>query len=272
MNLRLSFGLLILLSINVEVGGKGLVDNAKAPGAGWERISPPNFVPVWMEPRPWWRRKERVVKRIREEREVVVSVVTENSTPSSMLNEGIPQTWQLRMSGAGQMKAPGAFAFARIREFHRLQEVSPYVLESKFEEKRGRLFLHLLAFSYHARMLMEISFQEKSHPESGAGKDVLATKSRQIFFHILEGTLRGMKGVVAVQDQDQLATSGPHLARKGSEFESELSLMAFYDYSTLPIPRLFVEFGLEVILKQIAQKMRTMVETLYQSGEGKKGH
>lgn len=227
----------------------GSLDNAKqndsshlplvGPESGWERVSPKEFIPVWMETLPWWNRKEKVLKQIREERAVVVSVVTRGISSSPVSKRGQQARKQLKLSGAGLIEAPPEFSSNRIREFYRLKELSQYVKESTFNQRQKQLFLHVAAFDYHARMLMEIFFNDQLKGR------------RQILFHVVAGTLSGMKGVVEIRDIERL--------------KSEFSMTALYDYDKLPIPQLFVEFGLEMVLKQMAEKIRSMVETLYRS-------
>ncbi len=227
----------------------GSLDNAKqndsshlplvGPESGWERVSPKEFIPVWMETLPWWNRKEKVLKQMREERAVVVSVVTKGIASSPVSKRGQQVRKQLKLSGAGFIEAPPEFSSNRIREFYRLKELSQYVKESTFNQRQKQLFLHVAAFDYHARMLMEIFFHDQLKGR------------RQILFHVVAGTLSGMKGVVEIKE----------IERSKSEF----SMTALYDYDKLPIPQLFVEFGLEMVLKQMAEKIRSMVETLYRS-------
>jgi hypothetical protein len=227
----------------------GPLDNAKqndsshlplvGPESGWERVSPKEFIPVWMETLPWWNRKEKVLKQMREERAVVVSVVTKGNSSSPVSKGGQQVRKQLKISGAGFIEAPPEFSSNRIREFYRLKELSQYVKESTFNQHQKHLFLHVAAFDYHARMLMEIFFHDQLKGR------------RQILFHVVAGTLSGMKGVVEIKEIEHL--------------KSEFSMTALYDYDKLPIPQLFVEFGLEMVLKQMAEKIRSMVEALYRS-------
>jgi hypothetical protein len=207
--------------------------------SGWERVSPKEFIPVWMEILPWWNRKEKVLKQMREERAVVVSVVTKDISSAPVSKRGQQVRRQLKLSGAGFIDAPPEFSSNRIREFYRLKELSQYVKESTFNQRQKHLFLHVAAFDYHARMLMEIFFHDQLKGR------------RQILFHVVAGTLSGMKGVVEIKDIERL--------------KSEFSMTALYDYDKLPIPQLFVEFGLEMVLKQMAEKIRSMVEALYRS-------
>lgn len=209
------------------------------PESGWERVSPKEFIPVWMERLPWWNRKEKVLKQMREERAVVVSVVTKDVSLPPVSKKGQQVRKQLKLSGAGLIEAPPEFSSNRIREFYRLKELSQYVKESTFNQRQKHLFLHVAAFDYHARMLMEIFFHDQLKGR------------RQILFHVVAGTLSGMKGVVEIKDIERL--------------KSEFSMTALYEYDKLPIPQLFVEFGLEMVLKQMAEKIRSMVEALYRS-------
>lgn len=210
-----------------------------SPGKGWESISPSGFSTVWVEAEPWWRRKEKAKMKLQEENRVLVSVVSEVSS------EKTSPLHQMRMSGVGWVKAPAAFVSARLREFYRLKDLSDYILESTYTPSQKRLYLHIEAFNYHAHMWMDILLQNGSK------------EKYQIFFHVVDGTLQGMKGVVQVVEL--------------KPDRSELSLTAFYAYDQFPIPKFFLEFGLEIVLKKVAEAMRSMMEELYLAGKSKSG-
>ncbi len=58
---------------------------------------------------------------------------------------------------------------------------------------------------------------------------------------------------------------------KGSVFiedigkgKSEMSMVADYSAQKLPLPAPLLDFGLEIVLKQVAQKIRTYLEIEFQ--------
>lgn len=204
-----------------------------SPGSDWIDVAPLGFPNIWVEKSPWWRVKPKAVDRLNQGRAVLVSVVVEEKSSTQPLN-------RLRMSGAGNLKASSRFAFDRVREFQRLKDLSEYVKEASFNESKSQLFLHVAAFKYHARMLMQMAF---THSET----------QHQILFHVIGGTMKGMRGVVKLED----------IERRGTE----MSMTAFYDYEKLPIPQFFVEFGLEIVLQKIAEALRDNIETLWEKNQ-----
>lgn len=215
------------------VNAKRGVPSPSSPGPNWLTIKVDGLPPIWMEKNPWWRRKPKAAKRLQENHEVLVSVVSEKAGGKDPLQ-------RLRMAGAGLVKAPPKFAYERVKEFYRLKQLSDFVVESKFDPKKSRLFLHVAAFNYHARSLLEIRFRV----EKGQS---------QILFHIVAGTMKGLRGVLQLEDVERRRT--------------EISMTAFYDYAKLPIPKFFVEFGFEVVLKRVAEKLRNHVEELWKKNQ-----
>lgn len=221
------------VSLPADSNAKHSVVTMPPPGPEWIDIAPLGFPNVWVEKTPWWRTKPKAVDRLTQGRAVLVSVVAEEKNATHPLN-------RLRMSGAGNLKASARFAFDRVREFHRLKDLSEYVKEATFTESKSQLFLHVAAFKYHARMLMQIAFTN-------------GQTQHQILFHVIGGTMKGMRGVVRLED----------IERRGAE----ISMTAFYDYEKLPIPQFFVEFGLEIVLQKIAEALRDNIETLWEKNQ-----
>ena len=65
-------------------------------------------------------------------------------------------------------------------------------------------------------------------------------------WRIVEGLFRGMIVVFEFQDVGRRKT--------------EISMTALHKFDTLPLPKMFIEFGLEVIMQQAGAKLRSLVE------------
>lgn len=180
--------------------------------------------------KPFWRIKPKLLKKILDERSIIVSVSTiEKKTNQSALH-------RLLMRGGGMIKRGVADTFAEVQKYENLKKVSSRIVEVKFFSEKNELFVHCEAFNYHARMWMSVDpTQEKT--ENG---------ERQLKFKVLRGNFVGMTGVFTFENHK------PGITLMG--FHAE------YEYQTLPMPRFFVEFGLEVVLQKVARDMRTFLE------------
>jgi hypothetical protein len=176
-------------------------------------------------PKPFWRVKEKVLKKIVEDRAIIVSVnATKKSDKLSVLT----------MEGGGRVKLPAARAFHESQKFENLKSVSDHVVESKYDAARKELHIHTQAFRYHADMYMAIDFVESAVEES------------KIKFKVVRGEFTGMTGQFSFED-----------------FANNTTLLGFnatYEYEKLPMPEFFIEFGLEIVLQKVASAMRTFLE------------
>lgn len=117
-------------------------------------------------PLPFWKAKEKIYRRIEEDRAIIVAVHT----------DPIRDGERLVINGGGQISAPIAFAFAQAMNFDNLKQITDYIQEVR--SKNGQLFIKSKAFGYEASMW----FQVKSTPSSG------------IHFKVVRGTLKGLQG------------------------------------------------------------------------------
>jgi hypothetical protein len=186
---------------------------------------------------PFWKAKPKVYKKIREEREIIVSVKTIDD--KSAVSPAPPHI--MRLFGGGTIAVPKGFAFKQAKNFKNLEKMSEHIKTAQWNEKTQTLFMHSEAFNYHARMNMQVKFTES--PEKDG-----------IHFKIISGIFTGMEGRIEF-------AALPLTAGKGES--SEIALAAGYRYSKFPIPAFFLEFGLEVVMQKIAGRMRTFIEEEY---------
>lgn len=182
--------------------------------------------------RPFWQKKPETLRKMEDERAIFVTVET-----VSPKEKGAPHA--LQILGAGWVHRPRQLSYARLKEFSEWPKIHPVIKAAQFNAETKRLFLHMEAFKYEAKMILSTSFQ------SSAKEDV-------IHFFVEEGTFKGMRAAIRFQDAKSRKT--------------EVALAAQYDYTQLPLPLFFVEFGLEVVFQKIAEKMRTYIETSSASG------
>lgn len=174
---------------------------------------------------PFWRSKEKVYARIRN-REIVVSVVQRASTPG-----GPRQT--LIASGGGQSSAPCDFIFAQSLRPQELAQASDYIKSSTFDPKTSRVDLQIEALGRSAALTVALLPFAEAVP-------------RRLEFEIVKGPMTGFRG----------ALSFTEISAK----TCEVGLAAVYGFDQSPLPRSFLEFGLEVIFQRMAARLRAFVE------------
>lgn len=179
---------------------------------------------------PFWRAKDKVYSRIRE-REIVVSVKTEPMKKP---------LHRLVVAGGGQMRAPCDFAFRAAQDYEALAKQSDYIEEARYTPEKNELFVKISAYGYTQSNDMRIE----------AGKDGAFDA---IFYEILSGRMKGFKGrfvfyPVAGQEAGALCDIGT---------AGEVS------YEKLPLPKIFVTFGMEVMFQRMAGRLRAYAEENY---------
>ncbi len=234
----------------------GLKKEILSPGPGWERISPTPFPAVWMPLQPWWRSKEKVQRKLSEENAVVVSVVSDQS-----------KIRQLKMTGAGWVKAPVDFTFNQIKDFNQFKGLSGYIKDIHFEPTSKILYLQLSALSISFQFWFQLLFVEENHERDKSGSIPVA--QRRLFFQVIKGSLSGMTGVVEVSALKNVHFYGSRLQSQPAEVKdsSEIALSCIYQTDDWPFPPLITSWGLEVILKQLAEKLREIVEVNFRIKE-----
>jgi hypothetical protein len=179
--------------------------------------------------KPFWQTKPKAIERIKN-REILVVV---KSAPK---NEGK----MLIARGGGRVNAPADFTFQRALEFDQLPKLSGYIEEAVFNEKAQELTVKVGAYGYHGKMRIKLDIRDKSNP-------------REIGFNVVEGSLKGFNGLFRFEP----------LASKISEVGLEGNLV----YEKISLPKVFLEFGMEVVLQRLAGKLRRFAEDEYKKQE-----
>lgn len=180
---------------------------------------------------PFWEKKPSVMRGVLENRKVAVAVdvsETEND-----------QQQHMNLEGVGLIHAPEAFARRWILDFSNLKRVSSYVQEVRWNSKTKLLFLHTAAFGYHARMHIEML------PKEGEGQ-------MEVTWVIKKGFLQGLKGQLKSQEKGFAKTL--------------FSVQADDKFQKTRIPKIFVEFGFEVVVQKFAENVRSLIEEDFKKG------
>lgn len=177
--------------------------------------------------KPFWRVKPKLLNKILENRDIIVSVSTKVKKSD---------LYMLQMHGGGMVKNESSLVFAEVQKYENLKKISPRIVEVKVTPDKSEIFIHCEAFNYHARMWMSVS----------PSPNIAQNKDRRLNFKVLRGNFVGMAGAFTFEN-----------------YKPGITLMGFnatYDYKDLPMPRFFVEFGLEVVLQKVARDMRAFLE------------
>jgi hypothetical protein len=176
---------------------------------------------------PRWRKLDRYRKAMLLEDNIWVVAKTRDSDVAGFDEE-------LYIAGAGMTKANKNQAFRQLKKFSEWTELSDYVVASDYSEEKSELFLHLKAYGYFAKMHMDVAFASRDD-------------SHDLFMKVIKGHFLGM-------------TVGFRIQKDAKSRNSEILMTALHPFETLPLPRFFVEFGLEVVFQQLGQRLRQKME------------
>ena len=173
---------------------------------------------------PFWKSKAKVYERV-QNREVIVSVTALDHTPE------VPR-YTLRVVGGGQSRVPCDFVFIQAENYEETARLSGYVTQAKFNPETRVMNVTVEAFFHSASMQIAV----QSHP----------APERKLDFTMLTGAMRGFQWALSFADLN----SGI----------CEIAIDGSYLYDQFPIPRLFLEFGMEAVFKRMAERLREQVE------------
>ena len=176
----------------------------------------------------YWKQKQKVFKKITEDR-YVLSTVQEQKPQGGFK--------VLSVKGAGLVNAPLDFTFKELQKFEELKEASKYIRQTKYDRSKKRLYVLTKAFGFTAQMMLKIQIKDQQ-------------KNKELQWEIIAGVMKGM--------------TGTFVFKAFSREKTLLVMFAQHKYKRLPIPRIFVTFALEVILKNMAGNLRALVEARYQ--------
>jgi len=182
-------------------------------------------------PKPFWTNDPGLQEKLNQDQKILVSV---SAKPKPGTRKHV-----LQMQGVGRVKAPFEYARAWAYELNHLKRVSDYVRQVRWAPEKKEFFFHTVAFDYHARMTLKVSREDKD-------------QLRVIGFNIVEGVFRGLKGELRIEPSGFGA--------------SQVSIAAAHEYSEWPIPKLFLEFGREVVLEKFSERLRKLIETDFKTG------
>lgn len=172
-----------------------------------------------------------------EDRQIICSAKTDK------LDEGANKgKYQLNVVAAGLVSVPLQDSWNIVRNFELLPKVDERFQEVKYFPENQRLFLHLVAYGYHARMILQMRYGE-------------SLNAREMHFECVEGTYKGMTGVLRFESVKQSKT--------------EFAMTTDYASEKIPLPRILMGLGVEIVGSRVASAMRTFVEDDYKKANPK---
>lgn len=191
------------------------------------------IVPVWSMPaeKPFWQAKEKAIERIKN-REILVVV---KSAPKD-------QGKLLLAQGGGRVNAPAEFTFQRALEYEQLPKHSSFIEEAIFNKEAQELTIKVSAYGYHDKFRIKLDVRDKMDP-------------KEVGYTVVEGSLKGFSGLFWFQPLEAKT--------------SEVGLEGRLEYDEIPVPKIFIEFGMEVVMQRLAGKLREYAETEFKRKEGK---
>jgi hypothetical protein len=186
------------------------------------------ILPLFANEAPFWKKKENVYQRITQEKEIIVSakIITEE------------QEKRLNIVSAGHIQAPLDFTWKQILDFQNYNKITDHFKDIKYDAKNNDLFFNVGALGYYASLWLKLK---------PSGNDTVKT----LEWHCYKGSFKDMRGVVTIEK------IGPKT--------SEISMLSNFSGKSIPIPDILIRFGLELIGKQMATKMRSYIEDGYKN-------
>jgi hypothetical protein len=182
---------------------------------------------------PFWRKKPEVQKRMKEDGLIVVSAKTDKIQDN-------PKLFEMKVIAGGDVDTPLDFAFSQISNYENLKKADSHFVEVKYTKNQNLVDVDVAALGYHADMLLRVHEIERTTPFG---------KTKEIHWLCIKGQFEGMKGVFQVMEVERQ--------------KAEISMTAEYRSAKLPLPKVLMGFGLEVIGRQVANQMKRYITSQY---------
>ena len=186
------------------------------------------------KPLPFWKGKEKYYERIKEG-EVLVSVRSAEPVNPEHRHS-------ILITGGGRVKAPAIFVFDAALDFERVAKMSGYIEKAKFNVQSKVLTLDLSAYGHKGQMDFALNINRDAQPKT-------------IGYEVIRGPMMGFRGEFSFEDIGRNV--------------SEVGMGGEFSYKTFPIPKLFLEFGLQVVFQKMAVRLRQNVEEEFRKKEPK---
>jgi hypothetical protein len=191
----------------------------------------PEWPPSFHE--PFWRKKPEVQKKMREEELIVVSAKTDKIQDS-------PKLFEMKVVAGGDVNTPMDFAFSQISDYENLKKADSHFVDVKYIKNENLVDMNVAALGYHATLQLKVHEINRTIPLG---------KTKEIHWLCTKGEFKGMKGVFQVLEVERQ--------------KSEISMTAEYRSEKLPLPKVLMGLGLEIVGRQVASQMKHYIVEKY---------
>jgi hypothetical protein len=174
---------------------------------------------------PFWKSKAKVYERV-QNREVIVSVTNSEHKLES-------PRYELFISGGGQSQAPCDFIYKNAQHYEEIARLGGYVTEAKYHPDTQIMDVSIEALFHQASFKEEIKATAPPAPP-------------RLDFRVVEGSMTGLAWHL------DFVEVKPGICEVGME--------GGYHYDEFPIPRIFLDFGMETVFKHMGERLREHME------------
>lgn len=193
--------------------------------SSWDKSAP--FIATKDIPEPYWIKKPRVVKKMFDSRYIPVSVEVLEPTKAKGKKT-------LKMQAGAIINVPLKETMRFASNLKNYTRAKPYVEKIEIYDSEKLMYAKTQAYDYYAEFLVQ--HMQATMPE----------KQAQLQWRIVGGLFKGMTVVYDFKDVGNRKT--------------QIAMSALYKFKKMPLPKLFIEFGLEVIMQRAGAKLRALAE------------
>lgn len=183
------------------------------------------------EEMPFWQNNQKIFQQMLHNRKIVVRAQVKRAAEKTMI----------KVTGAGIVNVPMAYATSEIIKFENLTKVSSSFEKVVHRPEIKEVYIFIKALGMQVRFIQSYKWNASRQKEP------------QLDWIVTWGPLKGMVG--------------HYRFRKISPRKTEVSIWTSLGEPQWPIPRFLLGFTLEVIAEKTAQKMRNFLESNYRNSK-----
>lgn len=147
-----------------------------------------------------------------------------------------PIDHRLIMNGVVNIKVPSGYFWKELQNLENFQKASSHITSIKHDQGQKFAVMQFSAYGYYTRESMRVSYTEDE-------------KYYYINFLVKLGFFKGANAQMKLLKKTQRNT--------------DVSVQVIYNYKQWPVPKLFLEFGIEVVLQKMASTVKTFLQDKY---------
>ena len=151
---------------------------------------------------------------------------------------------RLYMNGIVTVNVPARFIWKISKDLETFKGISEHIISVEHNHRFNFAVFKLSAYGYFTNESVKVKYVEKGG-------------NYYVNFSVFEGFFKGANAQLKIA--------------KKTRRNTDVSLQVTYDYKEWPMPKLFIEFGIEVVLQKIASKIKTFLQKEYQNKVSQNG-